>query len=162
VSIRHAIGAGQEIGGEESDAGQPEHAIQSYLNAIRSDPKDTMDYRLLAALAIEVAARAVIQAEPNHPELLATWGDVLRRAGRDDEATAAYTRALARDPDLPRARIGLACMAAIRGDGAGMQAQFRECQKKMPWAPQVQQFARLLERAGGLGPDDCRRYIYIR
>ncbi len=107
-------------------------------------------------------AHAMLSAEPEHPELLATMGDILRTGGRDVEARNLYERALARDPDLPRARIGLACMAALRGDSAEYETEVREALRRTPWAPQVQQFAQAAGRSPTASPESYRRYFYVR
>lgn len=122
----------------------------------------------LAAFAARDGDRAIAEAvqmieiEPDHPELLALCGDFLRFAGHDAEARNAYDRSLARDPDQPRARIGLACMAGMTGDREGMMREMAEAQRRTPWAPQVQQFARLIASSDGAHPERLRRYIYIR
>jgi hypothetical protein len=107
-------------------------------------------------------ARAMLSAEPEHPELLATMGDILRTGGHDDEARSLYERALAKDPDLPRARIGLACLAALRGDSAEYESEVREALRRTPWAPQAQQFAQTAGRSPAASPESYRRYFYVR
>jgi Flp pilus assembly protein TadD len=107
-------------------------------------------------------ARRMVEADPNHPALVALWGDFLRRAGEDDAARAAYERALWRDPDHPRARIGLACLAGIAGDRATMEHLVSEQLRRTPWSPQVQQFARILREERTLPPERIRRFIYIQ
>lgn len=104
----------------------------------------------------------MIEIEPDHPELLAICGDFLRFGGHDSEARNAYDRSLARDPDQPRARIGLACMAGMAGDREGMMRELAEAGRRTPWAPQVQQFARIASSPDGAQPERLRRYIYIR
>lgn len=112
-------------------------------------------------LALEEARRMVAR-EPEYPELLATLGDFLRRSGRFDEARQVYDRALARDPDHPRARLGLACLAALSGDRAEAERQAAEARARTPWAPQVQQFDRILEQAAGRGDERFQQYLYVR
>ncbi len=108
-------------------------------------------------------AKEMIALEPEHPELLGLWGDLLRRAGRMDEARASYEAALSRDPSQPRARIGLACLAGAAGDAATCEAQAREALRRTPWSPQAQQFARLVAQTkGGISPDSFRRYLFIQ
>lgn len=107
-------------------------------------------------------AQAMLAAEPDHPELLATMGDFLRVGGRDEEARAMYERALARDPDQPRARLGLACLAAIRGDRAAYESQVAEALRRTPWAPHVQQFVQSAGRSPLASPESYRRYFYVR
>jgi hypothetical protein len=107
-------------------------------------------------------AQAMLAAEPEHPELLATMGDFLRVNGRDAEAGAMYERALARDPDQPRARLGLACLAALRGDRATYESQVEEALRRTPWAPHVQQFVQSAGRSPQASPESYRRYFYVR
>jgi len=49
-----------------------------------------------------------VRAEPDHPELLADWGNAALAAGDVATATLAYRRALALDAENPRARHNLA------------------------------------------------------
>lgn len=111
-------------------------------------------------LALE-EARRMAELDPDYPELQASYGDFLRRAGQLDAAGERYEHALARDPNNPRARIGLACLAGARGDRATLEAQVREAYRRSPWSPQAQQFANLL-RQGALTKDRCQRTLYIR
>lgn len=107
-------------------------------------------------------ARKMVLAEPEYPELVATWGDFLRLAGDYEQARAEYERALRRDPNHPRSRLGLACIAGIEGDHATLEAQIRETLRRTPWSPQAQQFARVLRRSGRLTPEQCRHFLYIQ
>jgi tetratricopeptide (TPR) repeat protein len=111
-------------------------------------------------LALE-QARKMAELDPDYPELQASYGDFLRRAGQLDQARERYDRALARDPNNPRARIGLACLAGVQGDRATLEAQIRETLRRTPWSPQAQQFANLLSR-GELTEGRCLRTLYIR
>lgn len=107
-------------------------------------------------------ARKMVEAEPEHPELMATWGDVLRGNGDDAGARAAYERALDRDPDHPRARIGLASLAGIDGDRATMESLTAEQLRRTPWSPLAQQFARILRENPRLTPEQIRSFLYIQ
>jgi Flp pilus assembly protein TadD len=111
-------------------------------------------------LALE-EARRMAELEPDYSELQASYGDFLRRAGRIEPARERYERALARDPDNPRARIGLACLAGVAGDRGTLEAQIHEALRRTPWSPQAQQFANLLSR-GELTQDRCLRTLYLR
>jgi hypothetical protein len=161
LSIEAALGAGK-------GAGAGIESFHASLAGGRQRPAYTHWGGAVAAyiagnpeLAI-TEARAMLIVEPDHPELIATMGDLLRVGGRDLEARAFYERALARDPDQPRARIGLACLAAIRGDRAGADAELREALRRTPWAPQVQQFAQTAGRTAAGSPESFRRYFYVR
>lgn len=107
-------------------------------------------------------AREAAAAEPESPEHLATWGDLLRREGRFAEADSVYHRALSFDPANARGRLGLACLAGIRGDRAGLEAGVQEALRRRPWDAYAQQFQRLLQRPGGLSPEACQGLLYYR
>ena len=162
IEIRRATDAGKGV--EEGlaayhallDAGKAERRAYAFLGgAIAATTSKREDLALREA-------RAMIETEPEHPELLAFRGDLLRRSQRFDEARASYEAALARDPSQPRARIGLACLAGANGDRAACEAQAREALERTPWSPQAQQFARVLRQPDALTPDLCRRYLYIQ
>ncbi len=149
----------------------PGSGIDRFLERIRGIPHRAAYARMGAALAAfthgdgdRAIAEAVrmIEIEPDHAELLAMCGDFLRFGGHDAEARNAYDRALDRDPDQPRARIGLACMAGIAGDRAGLARETAEARRRTPWAPQVQQFERIASSPEASSPERLRRYIYIR
>jgi tetratricopeptide (TPR) repeat protein len=65
--------------------------------------------------ALELLAAAVTQ-KPDAPDALFNYANVLKEAGRTDEALAAYDRALAERPDYPAARIARAELLNARGN----------------------------------------------
>lgn len=69
------------------------------------------------AAAADVAARAA-EAAPEDAEVQATAGVVLRSAGRDEEAAAAFGRALAVNPSHAIALAGRASLADLAGSDA--------------------------------------------
>ncbi|MFN8549542.1 MAG: hypothetical protein U0527_16605 [Candidatus Eisenbacteria bacterium] len=111
-------------------------------------------------LALAAAQRGVAD-EPKSSELAATLGDMLRRVGRDAEAEQAYRDALAIDPNLPRANVGLATLAGLRGDRAALTAAVQDALRRAPWSPQAQQFRGLVE-SGKSDEQSLRNYIYVR
>lgn len=152
--------------GEPLDAGlRRYHQLIDQGNSRKSYAHHGACFAALTAGRSDLAyleARKMVQAEPDHPELVATWGDVLRGNGNDAGARAAYERALERDPDHPRARIGMACLAGIAGDRATMESLTAEQLSRTPWSPLAQQFARILRENRSLGPDRIRLFLYIQ
>lgn len=150
--------------------GNLEAAIEAAVNDLRgrSHREGYLHYGIALGTSLVgredialAAAQRGFELEPKSSELAATLGDMLRRSGRDAEATAAYEASLAIDPNQPRARVGLAAMAGVRGDLAEARRLLQDALDRTPWSPQAQQFQRLFEQ-GGLPPDAFRRYIYIR
>jgi hypothetical protein len=116
---------------------------------------DRLDLALLEA-------RQMVVAEPTHPELLAVSGDLLRVAGETERSRVAYESALARDPAQPRARVGMACLAGIRGDRTEVEAQIREALRRTPWSPLAQQFARQVAGRGDVPPSFFQTYFFLQ
>jgi tetratricopeptide (TPR) repeat protein len=93
--------------------GLPEEAATALKNVVALAPQRAEGHALLAraqatldpAAALEAAQRAA-DLDPTAPHL-ALLGDALFRGGRNDEAAAAYEKALALDPADDRARAGL-------------------------------------------------------
>lgn len=93
--------------------GLPEEAATALGHVVALAPERSEGHALLAraqatldpAAALEAARRAV-DLDPTAPHLT-LLGDTLLRGGADDEAAAAYERALALDADDDRARAGL-------------------------------------------------------
>lgn len=136
--------------------GRPRPAYAHYGGAIAAVVSGREDIALREA-------KEMIAEEPTHPELLAFWGDLMRRGARVGEARKAYDAALSLDPSQPRARIGLACLAAAAGDEATCEALAREALRRTPWSPQAQQFARMIRQgSGGISPDSFRRYLFVQ
>jgi len=75
--------------------------------------------------AAHQSASELARTHATNPLALAVWGDALWSMGRFDDAEHAYTAALERDPDQPRARHGHARSLAGRGrfDDARAAAQ---------------------------------------
>lgn len=115
--------------------------------------------RLDLALA---ESERMVEADPLRAEVQATRGDFLRLAGDVVGARASYVRALERDADLPRARIGLACLEGMASNPAGVARELVEATRRTPWAPLVQQFSRAVQEQGGAGPAFYRSFIFLR
>ena len=76
------------------------------------------------AAAIERLGKA-IEAAPRNPIYHANLGNILKDAGRRDDAVAAYRRALELDPRQVAARNNLGVMLLERGDLDAASEQFR-------------------------------------
>jgi hypothetical protein len=72
--------------------------------------------RKAAFARAEVALGEAAHAEPDHPELLADWGNAALGAGDVATATLAYRRALAVDADNTRARHNLDWLRGRQAD----------------------------------------------
>ncbi len=91
-----------------SITGQPERAISIVREGLRADPKDedlwnTLSYHYALAGDASAALDACdhyIAIRPNDPNPVDTRGDVLFSFGRDDEAIAAYRKAIELKPDF--------------------------------------------------------------
>lgn len=112
-------------------------------------------------LALDEAASAASQM-PQNAELLAAFGDFLRRSGRIDDARAVYDRSLGFDPLQPRATIGRACLLGMNGDLAGARAATRDLLARLPWSMQAQQFQNLLDDPATCTPERLQVYLFVR
>jgi tetratricopeptide (TPR) repeat protein len=122
-------------------------------------------YATLGAARQDLAlaeARKMVEAEPDYPELRAILGDLLRLTGELDEARSAYERALSRDPNHPRSRLGLACLAGVRGNRAKVEEHLRETLRRTPWSPQAQQLARILRESGNVTADQFQQFFFVK
>jgi tetratricopeptide (TPR) repeat protein len=72
--------------------------------------------------AADATVRRALAVAPDHAAALALAGDVLRAAGRLEEARARYDAALVADPDQPLARAGRARLHLEDGDLAAADA----------------------------------------
>ena len=99
----------------QSAAGRPREAIQSFREALRTNPRSV---EALCGLSDEVATfgqfeealSLLLRALFVHPRIGETWrrlGDVLRRLERFQEAADCYAQALHLNPDDAEARAGL-------------------------------------------------------
>ncbi len=102
-----------------------ECAEACYSMAIELDPQDFRWFYLLAFVSELRGASADLVAEryaeasrlePRLPTTFYRLGEALTRAGRLDEASAAYRRAIGIDPDLAVAHRGLGQVALAQGD----------------------------------------------
>lgn len=116
---------------------QPAKADEIFRKLLPLVPADPLPYANLAVAALrrgksEEARTWIGQAlarAPGRPDLLALQGDVLRLAGQDEEALAAYRKAVAAAPDLVRLQYslyrhasGLTGPAAEAARGEALQA----------------------------------------
>jgi tetratricopeptide (TPR) repeat protein len=113
------------------------------------------------SLAVAEGQR-MLAAAPNSPEYQAVWGDLARRAGEVAEADGWYDRALAAEPRLVRALIGKACLAGMRGESETMRQLTQRALEAYPFSTQAQQFEALLERGGGVSPQQCQAIFFSR
>jgi tetratricopeptide (TPR) repeat protein len=72
--------------------------------------------------AADASVRRALALDPDHAGALALSGDILRAAGRLEEARARYDAALAADPREPLARAGRARLHLADGDIAAADA----------------------------------------
>jgi len=84
-----------------------------------------------AAAALATADRAV-QAGPTSGEAHAARGDALLALHRNDDAVAAYRKALEVEPKLTRARVGLASAHLAAGKAAEAEAEARKATEADP------------------------------
>lgn len=144
-----------------------EKAVAMLTGRLAAQPDDAAGWRLLArslrrlertgdAVAAYRRARAIAGDDPG---LAAEFGEALvaAAAGRvDDEAAAAFTAALAGDPDEPRAHYYLALRRAQDGDVAGALdgwlALIARAPTDAPWLAQVRQQADRARAALGQAP----------
>jgi tetratricopeptide (TPR) repeat protein len=92
-----------------------------------------------------VALEPALAAHPNQLNLLLGTGSRQLLAGRFADAEALYARALAIDPHLGRAHLGLAMARDGRGDPAGARAA---CAAALPFAAQVPEIRTFCEGNG--------------
>jgi tetratricopeptide (TPR) repeat protein len=81
-----------------------------------------LDLRQGDLRAADDGVRRALELAPGHAAALALAGDILRAAGRLDEARARYDAALAADPRHPAARAGRARLHLADGDIAAADA----------------------------------------
>ncbi len=100
---------------KEHQAGRMEEAKQSYLQILAIDVKHAKSLYGLGLIALQAgnyhgAARLIaraISSNGNDPAFHASLGAALRPQGKNDEALAAYRRALALQPDFEEAHFNL-------------------------------------------------------
>ncbi len=110
-------------------------------------------------LALWAAHKAVAE-DSRSVEAAAMLGDVLRRSGRFVEAHQAYESALALNPDIPRARVGLAALAGVAGDAVALRALAAEALKRTPWSPLAQEFQRAID-TGVRGAEAFQNFLHF-
>jgi tetratricopeptide (TPR) repeat protein len=148
-----------------------EEGLARYTRLLAGTPSRSVHVHIGACFAALLAHRedvSLVEAskavgdEPRNPEILAVFGDFLRRAGREAEARGVYGKALSYDPHQVRALTGLACLAGMRGERPEAERLARLALSGMPWSPQAQQFLELLARPTALSPEEWRAHLYIR
>jgi len=124
---------------------------------------------------VEKATGAVARARglaPELPEVDATWGELLIRTGKPQDAVAAFRRALALQPESFDVLLGLAKSYAATGDARSAEATYRRAIQFQPsyWAGysrlggffyergQYARAAEMFSRAAQLTPDNARVY----
>ena len=129
IAVAAPAGAG-ELDRLLDDAASALHAgddARARVLLERASAVDDADPEVLLALArlelrrgdlaaAEATVRRVLARAPDHAAALALAGDVLRAAGRLEEARARYDAALDADPDQPLARAGRARLHVADGD----------------------------------------------
>ena len=106
------------------------YARASYLRELRGDVPG-------ALRAMVLAAQSAVGSREQGASLESLVGDLQLRAGRTGAARRAYRLALARFPGLPKAEIGLARVAAARGDLAGAERRLAALVARLPLTEQV-------------------------
>jgi arylsulfatase A-like enzyme/tetratricopeptide (TPR) repeat protein len=115
--------------------GKLEEAVEEYRRLQRISEFDTKDWEnLVSALLLlnrtEEALALVEQAVADAPwyrELQVLKGEALEKAGRLEEALAAYRRAIELRPEDPENHWRHGMVALKMGDNAGAERDFREC-----------------------------------
>ncbi|MFB3922977.1 MAG: protein kinase [Terriglobia bacterium] len=116
--------------------GQDQQAISVLREGLRADPRDEelwndVTYFYIASDNVTAALEAndqYISLRPNDPAPLDSRGDVLFTFGRDDEAIAAYRRALEIKPDLfdGAEHLKLAAVYADQNEPALVESALQE------------------------------------
>ena len=133
---------------------------QALAEAIRAQRKfpDQPEIQFLFALASyhvtesplsRLALRNVREADPDDPRVFLAEGLALRKEGKNEEATAAFRKAVARG--VPDAHLLLGILLREAGDHAGSAKEFREAERINPNNGQVLlEMARVLTNDGDL------------
>lgn len=115
-------------------SGHGEEAIKD-LKAVIAEQKDFVQAHVMLVLAYlaqkqadeaMAQAKALVALKPDDGLPLNVLGFVNESKGDKDAAAAAYTQALAKDPDFHPARINLARLAIQAKDMAGARKQFQD------------------------------------
>lgn len=116
-------------------------------------------------------ARAFLAANPEGPLRLLALGNALRRARQGWEAEAVYREAIARAPDMPFARLRLACLLLEQGRLDAADRVLREVEVADPGRVRAMQFGaaffrRLRRRAlpappAGFAPHPCTADLVV-
>jgi tetratricopeptide (TPR) repeat protein len=98
-------------------------------------------------------ARAALGAGPDDARADALAGAVAEQAGDSAAARAAYEAALAREPGLPIAQLGLARILAAQGEGARAVELAESARKTLGWSLATGEVLGLAFRAAGRATD---------
>lgn len=145
-----------EVGGAQPTRLSPE--IVQALDAL-SNPKLQPPERWRALGVLHLAAgrfgdaefcfRAALAETGSSGELLTLWGDALRNLRRNEDALAAYDRALSLDPSQARAHGGRALALQMTGNVRAAEESFRSALAVEPAnAGLLLEFGNLLKAAG--------------
>lgn len=118
-------------------------ARDAFGRAATIEPRSPRPHLGLALAAYLDGEMGLAQAEvseaealdPNSPEVLATRGALLARAGKWDEAIEATNRALAVSPHHAISHYNLGCIYLRRREGLQAEAQFRAAVESQPGDP---------------------------
>ena len=105
---------------------RPQDALEAYTRAIAVDPGFSWPYHNVGRLYLDQGdldqARQwltrALEVNPDHWRALVSLGLALHRAQRDDEALAAYSRAVAMDPDDAETRANIGWILVKTGNAA--------------------------------------------
>ncbi|MFQ5696558.1 MAG: tetratricopeptide repeat protein [Terriglobia bacterium] len=151
-------GAATSAAGEELPSGHPPARLaRRWLELeqqVQENPEDA-EVALRFALFLDEAQRwseaaraygRVLELAPENAEVLVKRGTVHFHLGRVEEAVADFERALALNPDQPRALYGLA-LARLQGqrDVAGARAAYERLRRSHPDYPGLELLAQQLE-----------------
>jgi len=136
----------------------PMDAEQSYKRALAISPNDVRARLGLGKMqlpadpkAAERTFRAVVTANPRSAIALTDLGVSLDRQGRAAEAQAAYTQALAIDPNLFSAHVDLALSLALNGQAARAEQMLRDAAMSSSSTPRVRADLAVAQIAAGHG-----------
>ncbi len=120
-------------------AGRPGLAITAFNEAIRLDPRNGKSYHALGCALLDVGR---VEEAVEHLRLATVLRDdaaayhslavALRRQHLDDEAAAAYRRAIELNPALIEAHVGLADLLELGGESEAAAASLRRAASLSP------------------------------
>lgn len=148
------------LAGQNFEAGKLKEAAEIYGRILAQDPAHAESLYMLGLIFIrignldraETLLATAIAGNPERPHLYhKMMGDVLRQAGRSDEAITRYMHAINLEPDYVEALNNLASMLLMDGDGRAAKDYYGRILRLRPqYIPALYNMAAIVRGEGDL------------